>query len=135
MWHFEFIRTSAINALSALSLDPVDKLVLAHKYDVPQWIAPALNELARRDAVINVDEFNRLLPTVGLDFILKIAQVRETFSPSLATPSLKCTYCSYTASFRCGSCGNYTNGVAAGTPTTARSQHDFTPNILTTFGL
>lgn len=132
MWGFARIRAIAITKLSELSLDPIDKIILAKQHDVGEWLAPALNEVARREASICLDDVTRLEPVVGWDFILKIAQVRESLVRNEAnTTGNGRTYCS-TCGFR-GHCpSDYCNG---GVPMVSRASHDYISIIRTVFGL
>jgi hypothetical protein len=87
MWHFQATRDEAITALANMGSDPVDELVLAHKYEIRDWIIPSLNKLAQRPVPVRAAEARRLEPLVGLDYILKIGEVRESFSQNIARPS------------------------------------------------
>ncbi|KAF9228861.1 hypothetical protein BS17DRAFT_724751 [Gyrodon lividus] len=73
LWAFDHARKEAIEALAVLPITPVDKIVLATKYDIKDWMLPAINAMAQRVEPIGVEDVNRL----GLDFALKIASVRE----------------------------------------------------------
>jgi len=73
MWAFDKIRKIAIEKMSTLSMDPIDKYVLAKKYAVTEWLVPTLNELAQRQKPIGKEDVERL----GLDCALKVAEVRE----------------------------------------------------------
>lgn len=78
MWGFSAVRAAAIAKLSEMTLDPIDKVILAKKHNVDRWLIPALNELAQREAPLDIKDALRLEPVVGLEFILKLAQVRES---------------------------------------------------------
>ena len=75
MWHFQDIRAKAIKALESptLSLDAVDKIVMARKYDISPWLVPSLHALVQREKPLDLSEGNRL----GLEWVLKVAEVRE----------------------------------------------------------
>jgi tRNA A37 threonylcarbamoyladenosine biosynthesis protein TsaE len=140
MWHFDFIRSQSIKTLSSMELDPVDKIILGRKYYVSEWMASALNDLAKRDAALNLDDFNRLFPITGPDFILKIAQVRESLNVTTGTTrhKEKCSSCSRNLTqLYCSNCGNYTNcSPSTSTSTfTTRASHDFSSLIKSTFDL
>ncbi|KIO11434.1 hypothetical protein M404DRAFT_995094 [Pisolithus tinctorius Marx 270] len=77
MWEFNELRDTAIQRLDSPSqpLDPVNKLVLASKYEIKKWQLPALVELADRPSPISVEE-GRL---IGFENALKLAAVREEF--------------------------------------------------------
>ncbi|KAI6027170.1 hypothetical protein EDC04DRAFT_168221 [Pisolithus marmoratus] len=74
-WGFEEVRTAAIDALMALGVSAIDRLVLGRKYDIlsREWLVPALNELARRAEPIAFEEASQM----GFDMALKLASVRE----------------------------------------------------------
>ena len=77
MWQFQDIRMKAIKALESLtlSMDPVDKIVIARKFDVSPWLAPSLHALVQREKPLDLSEGNRL----GLEWALKVAEVREYY--------------------------------------------------------
>jgi hypothetical protein len=68
-WGFRMIRHLAIHKLARLA-DPVDRVVLAHAYGIPQWLAPAYQELCARDACLSDEEGAKL----GLQDVLKITR-------------------------------------------------------------
>jgi hypothetical protein len=74
MWQMDKFRELAITSMSNLQVDPIDKIVIATDYHISEWLLPALNQLAQREAPINVSDVGRL----GLDCALKIAEVRES---------------------------------------------------------
>ena len=129
MWGFATARALAIAKLSQMTLPPIEKVILAKQYDVDQWLAPALNELAQREASLDMQDASRLEPVVGWDFILKIAQVREKLPQPTFTQENK---------VRCYNCRNYEawcqdcSGLAE---PPSRSSHDFTSITRTVFGL
>jgi hypothetical protein len=100
MWHFQKIRTTAIKAMDNLSMDLVDKIVVARKFDVSSWLVPTLNELVQRQKPLDWSEGNRL----GLEWVLKVAEVRECEGPQART----CQNCPYTGPARCNSCNSTT---------------------------
>ncbi|KAJ7700425.1 hypothetical protein B0H17DRAFT_837966, partial [Mycena rosella] len=72
---FDRLRAHAIQAIeeSPTALDPVDKLVLATKYDVPAWLAPAYTALCQRANCLEEWEAEKL----GLKRTVQIARARE----------------------------------------------------------
>lgn len=72
-WEFKMLRQAAIDALIALQIGPVDRIVLARQYDIRHWMVPALNELAKRPQPLGLEEGTKL----GLETALKLASVRE----------------------------------------------------------
>jgi hypothetical protein len=84
MWQFDKIRQFAIDQMSKLQIDVVEKIGLARDYHVKEWLLPALDEFTRLGKPMTTEDVNHL----GLDFILKIVSVRE------GTPLAgKCTHC------------------------------------------
>lgn len=75
MWNFEVVRNLAIQSMSELPIDAVEKAALAREYEIDEWLLPALNELAQREEPIGVEEALRL----GMEQALRIAAVRESF--------------------------------------------------------
>jgi hypothetical protein len=75
MWSFEDLRDLAIQNMSQLTVDPVERAALAKEYHIDEWLLPALNELAQREEPIGVEEARRL----GWETALQIASVRESF--------------------------------------------------------
>jgi hypothetical protein len=134
MWHFCKIRAAAIRHLENLSMDPVDKIVIARTSDISAWLVPALNELARRDKPIDLSEGNRL----GMEWVLKIAELREGDSKHI------CLHCTRTASAihssiaanRCPSCAqNLTTGPSRVTKRGNRAKVDYSEKIQEVFNL
>ncbi|KAF5380125.1 hypothetical protein D9615_006288 [Tricholomella constricta] len=71
---FERVRQCAIEAIEACSgLDPIEKVVLAEKHDIPRWRAPAFEALCQRVESIGVDEARR----IGLENAMLLARARE----------------------------------------------------------
>ncbi|KAI5985623.1 hypothetical protein EDD15DRAFT_1626644 [Pisolithus albus] len=76
MWEFTTLREAAISWLgAAYQSDPVEKIVLATRYDIGEWLLPSLLALAQRADPISVEEGKRL----GIETALKLASVREKF--------------------------------------------------------
>jgi hypothetical protein len=127
MWAFKELRATAKTRLEEFPLrfEPVHKIIVAKELDMPSWLFPAIQALARRDAPLTLEETERLLPAAGLDFVLKIAALRES-DRSVVQGSL----CS---SLGCG----HTTGPHWTTRATImpRSQYQFEKEITTLFGL
>ena len=64
-------------------VDVVDKIVLARDYCVHEWLVTSLNQYARLTRSITMQDVQRL----GLNYVLKIAQVREKFIQTPSYPS------------------------------------------------
>jgi hypothetical protein len=164
MWGFYAVRQKAIKELSKLSMDPVDKIILSKKYDLTSWLVPALNELARREERLSVQDARRLSVVAGWEFPIQVGHVRETHS---ATPSVKVNSISWPCTYGCTIYNCYSHGtsVVKGSPNDSfilpcptcttyrctshsyqvninkpqapapRSQHDFTPEIRQIFDI
>jgi hypothetical protein len=89
MWEFGEIRKLAIRRLSQLTIDAVEKVVIARDYHIAEWLIPSINVLAQRKKPMGVLDVNRL----GWDYVLKIGEVRESFSAG-ANCNGYCRYCS-----------------------------------------
>lgn len=73
MWEFQKIRATAITKIGRMSLDLVDKLLIAQKYDISAWVKPTLSELALRKEMVSFSEANQL----GMKWVLELAKFRE----------------------------------------------------------
>ena len=76
MWQFQQVRTLALQKLPYKSVrkTAAEKVALAFQYDIEKWLLPGLNELARRQQPISVEDVQLL----GLEVALKVAAVRES---------------------------------------------------------
>lgn len=120
---FEKIREMVIKEIdkdiSYTLISPVDRIVLAEKYDVSKWRRPAYVELALRTLPPNLEEGEK----IGWDLATKICQARESLRDERCdrffTPEElyhRCTSCSvkihgssisnisYANTFNCTSC-------------------------------
>jgi hypothetical protein len=104
MWQFQKIRAIAINAMGSVSMDLVDKIVIARKFDVSTWLVPALNQLVQREKSIDFLEGNRL----GMGWVLKVAELRDGDIRTDETTTRTCQNCSHTGPPRCNSCNSTT---------------------------
>ncbi|KAI6142268.1 hypothetical protein EDD17DRAFT_1424444, partial [Pisolithus thermaeus] len=88
-WGFRGVRTATSDALMALGVSAIDKVVLGWKYDIQSraWLFPALNQLARRAELIGFEEAIH----TGFDTALKLASVRERLV--LSTTHVTQRYC------------------------------------------
>jgi hypothetical protein len=129
-WEFPAVRQVAITHLSKIQqLDPVEKLIIAVRFHVDAWLVDTLNQLARRDAPLSINDTERLIPVVGLEYVTKIAQVREneTVIDTNPTPSSNQCYCN-----RCG-CYHPSGGYAI--QRKPRSERDYSSIIRSVFDL
>jgi hypothetical protein len=70
-WEFPALRDAAIEQLSqAKRLDLIEKLIIAVCYHVGAWTLGTLSAFTKRDAPLNLSEVERLLPVVGLGYIV-----------------------------------------------------------------
>ncbi|CAK5283530.1 unnamed protein product [Mycena citricolor] len=74
---FELLRNHSIQQIEAhqTPLDPIDRLVLATKYDVPEWLAPAFTALCQRAQPLEEWEAEK----IGLRNTVRVAKAREVF--------------------------------------------------------
>ncbi|KAI6110852.1 hypothetical protein EDD16DRAFT_1222875 [Pisolithus croceorrhizus] len=129
-WGFGEVRTAAIDALMALGVSDIDKVVLARKYDIQSraWLLPALNELARRAEPIGFEEASRM----GFDTALKLASVRERLA--MSTTYVSQGYCGYHG-YSCGSSRSNSELIVAASRAESAQGLDFSNQITTTFNL
>lgn len=73
MWEFQAIRSLAIAELQKSFLTEIDKIVLAHKYDLGEWLLPAYTTLASREHSLGMEEAIRL----SLELVVNMARARE----------------------------------------------------------
>ncbi|CAL1710181.1 unnamed protein product [Somion occarium] len=71
---FDRIREMAIQEISTKVLDPIKKIILANKYDIPQWLPPAFVDLCKRPESLSESEAE----TLGLKTIVRVARARES---------------------------------------------------------
>lgn len=85
MWEMEELRVLALRHLKYPTgwKSAAEKLALALKHEIRDWIVPGVNELAKRPEPISVEDAQIL----GLETALKVAAVRE----SLVTDGLRLT--------------------------------------------
>ncbi|KAF7362459.1 ARID domain-containing protein [Mycena venus] len=74
------IRRLAIKHLAECA-GPVDKIVLGHRYDVKEWLAPAYLALAMRSESITAAEGARL----GVDALVRLAALQDEIYGNLKT--------------------------------------------------
>ena len=127
MWQFHGIRAKAIKALESLtiSMDPVDKIVMARKFDVSPWLVSSLLALVQREQPINLSEGTRL----GLEWALKVAEVREY--GAAAQPI--CQSCLYPGPHN--NCGSCRRRLEEGGRARASLRTDYDKKIRKMFGL
>lgn len=88
-WHFNEIKNAAILKLDdGLASDPARKIFVAKKYDVGEWLVPALNALAQQ-ARLTQEDFDCL----GRDWAPKLVEVREKYVRTCACPRIPFNAC------------------------------------------
>jgi hypothetical protein len=139
VWNLERVRQTAIEELDAYgATDPVLRLIVAKKFNIPRWFVPAVNQLARRKEPLNSQDLERFQELGGLAaacrFVLGVGQVRESLQLASTSPIIKC---SFNSAIYC-----YTHSIQI-TPMTCQSgsrpipvdreNHDFTAEIRRVF--
>jgi len=86
MWCFDRIKIQAIKRIDALKgVSPVEKIVLAEKARVEEWLLPAYISLVEREEPISIQEARKLISlgetpvghVIGMDIPSLLAQARE----------------------------------------------------------
>jgi len=77
MWHFQKIREFAIQKMAPL-VGVDEKVILAQKYRITEWLLPALDKWTQQSTSITHKDVDRM----GLDFILKIVEARDQYMKS-----------------------------------------------------
>jgi hypothetical protein len=139
VWNLEHVRQTAIEELDGYgAADPVLRLIVAKKYNIPRWFVPAVNQLARRKEPLNSQDLERLQDLGSLaavcKFILGVGHVRESLQFASTSPT---SNCQFNSAVYC-----YTHSVHT-VPTTChtenlpipanREDHDFTAEICRVF--
>ncbi|TFY62874.1 hypothetical protein EVJ58_g3589 [Rhodofomes roseus] len=72
---FDKIRERTISVIEthAPALEPAERIVLATKHDIPQWLNPAFTELCTRADPLSGDEANQL----GTELAERVTRARE----------------------------------------------------------
>jgi hypothetical protein len=79
---FTAVREDTISILGNERIDPIDKILLAEKYDVPSWLAPAYRSLCKRSQPIEEHEAER----IGLKKTVLLARAREALRECRSRP-------------------------------------------------
>lgn len=74
---FEMIRSMAMDALVKRVPDPIERILIARKYELDEWLHPAYVQLCVREAALNEDEGIQL----GIRTTVALAKVRELIAP------------------------------------------------------
>ena len=73
LWAFGELRQQALNGLSSIAIDPVDRVMLAREYRVEIWLVEGYMELVRRDAGL----FRKAQMRLGYETSLRLYEKRE----------------------------------------------------------
>jgi hypothetical protein len=134
MWDFDAVRKAAIERLWQMKLKPVDKVVLAHKYNITDWLVPALNELAQQES-LEEEDAECIAQVASWSYVLKLTKVRESLARNQANTNTAptCSHCSHQGQFYCPNCGS--TFTASSADSLNRSGHDFASTIRAIFQL
>lgn len=89
MWGFEAVREQAVRELSRLVSQHAERIELARRFSIPGWIEPALQNLARQDA-LSVEDLRWL----GWETAARLIQVRDSVVFA-HTCLCVCNYCKH----------------------------------------
>lgn len=70
---FDRIRDMSIQEISTKGLDPIRKVTLAEKYNIPLWLSPAFVDLCKRPEPLTLREAEQL----GMKTVVRLAKARE----------------------------------------------------------
>jgi len=125
MWEFDGLRMAAIDILGHSKINAVDKLVAAKRYNIDEWLLPALLSLAQRPELISIEEGHR----IGLETALKLASVREKLKVEPVQKTVSCHHLPHKVH-------SYTSmRLAVGNRPPEAEKLDYTPMIRAVFGL
>jgi hypothetical protein len=85
-------------------MDLVDKIVITRKFNMSMWLVPALNALVQHEKSHDFLEGTRL----GMDWVLKVVELRDGDSGMGTTTTCTCQYCNHTGPPCCNSCSSMT---------------------------
>jgi hypothetical protein len=72
-WEFLGFRALAISELEGELKDPIERILLARAFDVPQWLYLGYEALVMRDAVVSLEEAE----SIGYPTTIRLCQLRE----------------------------------------------------------
>ncbi|KAJ2918269.1 hypothetical protein MD484_g2133, partial [Candolleomyces efflorescens] len=75
-WYFNDFRKRAIENLTALTLDPVDRVDLGTQFNVSSWLKTGFRELVTRMDIITVEDARR----IGLETAIKVYGIRDEWN-------------------------------------------------------
>jgi len=84
-WKFSSLRELAVQRLLEIT-SPIDKVVLGHTFDLPEWLPLAYAQLCERNIPLTVEEGKRLgeLGHVGADIVTRLWQISHEVAPTAA---------------------------------------------------
>jgi hypothetical protein len=122
IWGFHSVKATAMDNLATFANDdPVLKVVVAKKYNIPDWFVSGLNALVQRTEPLAFADFERF-KEIGssdyvVDFFIRVSRVRESY-----TSTSQSGYCRY------HECACQRSGA-----TTQRSSYDFSASVRDVF--
>jgi len=83
-WVFTSLRELAIQRLFGIT-SPVEKIVLAHTFTIPDWLPNAYADLCKREAPLTIDEGRDLfkLGEIGCDVVINLNQASYEWRTSV----------------------------------------------------
>ncbi|KAH7877254.1 uncharacterized protein C8R40DRAFT_1248471 [Lentinula edodes] len=74
MWCMDVVKEHAISNMNNLAdIDPIDKIVVARKYEIKAWLKPAFNDVLQRSKTFTEDDVERL----GVSTLLQLVALRD----------------------------------------------------------
>ncbi|KAH7877256.1 uncharacterized protein C8R40DRAFT_1040680 [Lentinula edodes] len=73
LWCMDAVRAHAIEKMSDMDADPVEKVVVARQYKVHDWLVPAFNAIISRSQTLSEVDVERL----GVSTILRLVAIRD----------------------------------------------------------
>lgn len=74
---FEMVRRLVMDALELRVPDPIERILIARKYELDEWLYSAYLQLCVREAALDEDEGNQL----GMRTTVLLAKSRELIAP------------------------------------------------------
>ncbi|RDB27006.1 hypothetical protein Hypma_004969 [Hypsizygus marmoreus] len=75
MWNFYELHSMAVETLTTATMDPLDRIIVAKTYKIPQWLRTGYNQLITRENPLTPEEGAKVEMTTAMT----IAQAREDF--------------------------------------------------------
>lgn len=70
----DVVKKHAISNMNNLAdIDPIDKIVVARKYEIKAWLKPAFNDVLQRSKTFTEDDVERL----GVSTLLQLVALRD----------------------------------------------------------